>query len=76
MKHPPTQAPGCTAAVAVKTSTDTARARLLVTMGHADVNAVNDNGDTPLTFTITAGLSNIVDYLLVSVPGIYLGAAA
>ena len=45
-------------------------------MGHADVNAVNDNGDTPLTFTITAGLSNIVNYLLVSVPGIYLGAAA
>ena len=66
MKHPLTQVPG------YSDNIDTAR--LLLTMGHADVNAVNDNGDTPLTFAITAGLNSIVDYLL-SVPGVYLGAA-
>ncbi len=48
-------------------------ARLLITIGHANVNAVNANGDNALSFAIAAGLNNIVEYLL-SIPGVFLGS--
>lgn len=47
-------------------------ARLLIDQGGADVNAINDNGDTAVSFAISCGLDTVLAYLL-TLPGIRLG---
>jgi ankyrin repeat protein len=47
-------------------------AKLLVEISDADVNCVNENGDTPLTLAIACKLDSITRYLI-TLPDIGLG---
>lgn len=48
-------------------------ARMLIQLGNANVNAVNDNGDSALSFAIASGLDDVMRFLLTQ-PDIALGS--
>ncbi len=54
---------------------DTVHCLKVLQQNGASINAVNDNGDTPVSFTIASNLDTILEYLL-SDPDVHLGEPA